>query len=139
MARVRSLSRARRHGPLVYGFMGRVTNPESVAEMADFFLRMEGCRWSLVGGAFEGNYHVSLRTDLTYSMAYPIMARVMEEEGSFGGRGPVAGGQIPLEAVDDTTLRMVERRLRARALKLVAREELEPDAPRYGTRLTRLQ
>ena len=140
----RSLSRARRHGPLVFGWLGQVKNPESVAEMADFFLRMEGCRWSLVGGAFDGNYHLSVRTDLRFSEAYPLMEKVLDGEGSFGGRGTVAGGQIPLSSLksnkngDGDSLQALERRLRARALKLVAPEDLKGSDPKHGTRLTRL-
>ncbi|MEX1025669.1 MAG: DHH family phosphoesterase [Planctomycetota bacterium] len=134
----RSLSRARRVGPLVYGLLGRVMNPESVAEMADFFLRMEGCRWSLVGGAFEGNYHLSLRTAVDLPDAYARMAAIVDGEGSFGGRGSVAGGQIKLENGDDKTLRALERRLRGRALKLVRPDNLDGSDPRMGTRLTRL-
>ncbi len=133
----RSLSRARRHGPLVFGFMGRVANPESVAEMADFFRRMEGCRWSFVGGAYEDKYHLSLRTDITYAEAYPLMEQILDGEGSFGGRGPVAGGQVPLEGADDTQLRRLERRLRGRALRLVPPEEVKDSDPRFGIRLTR--
>jgi nanoRNase/pAp phosphatase (c-di-AMP/oligoRNAs hydrolase) len=134
----RSLTRARRHGPLIFGLLGRVKNPESVAEMADFFLRMEGAGWSLVGGEFGGIYHLSLRTDLLFGRAYPLMERVLDGEGSFGGRGTVAGGQVPLETGDDQTLRRLERRLRARALKMVDPSELRGSDPRYGTRLTRL-
>ncbi len=132
----RSLSRARRHGPLVFALLGDVKNPESVAEMADFFLRMEDCRWSLVGGAFDGNYHLSVRTDLAYSEAYPLMEQVLDGEGSFGGRGTVAGGQVHLTDVDGVPA--LERRLRARALRLVAPEHLKGSDPKRGTRLTRL-
>jgi len=135
----RSLSRARRHGPLVFGLLGRVRNPESVAEMADFFRRMEDCRWSLVGGAFEKNYHLSLRTDITYCEAYPLMRAILDGEGSFGGRGPVAGGQIALDDSDDAALQQLERRLRARVMKLVHSSELGPLDPAGGTRLTRLE
>jgi nanoRNase/pAp phosphatase (c-di-AMP/oligoRNAs hydrolase) len=134
----RSLSRARRHGPLVFGLLGRVSNPESVAEMADFFLRMEDARWSLVGGAYKNVYHLSLRTELSYCRAYPLMEAILDGEGSFGGRGSVAGGQIQLESQDEAALRGLERRLRARALKLVDSSELGGSDPRYGTRLTRL-
>lgn len=133
-----SLARARRHGPLVFGFLGRVRNPESVAEMADFFLRMEGCRWSLVGGAHQGTYHLSLRTVPTRGDAYPLMEAIVGGEGSFGGRGTVAGGQIPLEGPDDQSLLALERRLRSRALKLVDPALLTDTDPRYGTRLLRL-
>lgn len=134
----RSLSRARRVGPLVYGFLGRVANPESVAEMADLFLRMEGCRWSLVGGAFESNYHLSLRTAMEVPDAYARMASIVDGEGSFGGRGSVAGGQVKLETGEDKLLRALERRLRGRALKLVHPDDLDGSDPKAGTRLTRL-
>ncbi|MEW6072567.1 MAG: DHH family phosphoesterase [Planctomycetota bacterium] len=134
----RSLSRARKHGPLVFGLLGRVKDPESVAEMADFFLRLEGAGWSLVGGEFEGVYHLSLRTDPRFGRAFSLLERVLDGEGSFGGRGTVAGGQIPLESGDEQTLARLERRLRARALGMVDAALLGASDPRRGTRLTRL-
>jgi len=125
-----SLSRARRYGPAVLGFLGRVANPESVAEMADFFRRMEQCRWSLVGGAVGKTYHLSLRTD--GFEAYPLLQHVLGSDGSFGGRGTVAGGQVPLASDDFHELQRLERRLRGRAL-----EKIDP-AERTGTRGLRL-
>jgi nanoRNase/pAp phosphatase (c-di-AMP/oligoRNAs hydrolase) len=131
-----SLGRARRHGPLVFGLLGRVRNPETVAEMADFFLRMEGCRWSFVGGAFEDNYHLSIRTDLDHGEAYPLMKQILDGTGTFGGRGPVAGAQIPLESGAD--LERLEQRLQERAIDLVGPDELGETGALEGTRLTRL-
>lgn len=125
-----SLSRARRYGPAVLGFLGRVSNPESVAEMADFFRRMERCRWSLVGGAVGKTYHLSLRTD--GFEAYPLLQHVLASDGSFGGRGTVAGGQVYLASDDFHELQRLERRLRGRAL-----EKIDP-AERTGTRGLRL-
>jgi nanoRNase/pAp phosphatase (c-di-AMP/oligoRNAs hydrolase) len=122
----RSLSRARRYGPAVLGFLGRVSHPESVAEMADFFRRMEHCRWSLVGGAVGTTYHLSLRTD--GAEAYPYLEHVLGTEGSFGGRGTVAGGQVRLASDDWRELSRLERRLRGRALELIDAAE------RTGTR-----
>lgn len=113
----RSLSRARRYGPAVLGFLGRVSNAESVAEMADFFRRMEQCRWSLVGGAVGTTYHLSLRTD--GPEAYGFLEHVLGVDGSFGGRGTVAGGQVPLASDDWRELQRLERRLRGRALELI--------------------
>jgi len=126
----RSLSRARRYGPAVLGFLGRVSNPESVAEMADFFRRMEQCRWSLVGGAVGKTYHLSLRTD--GAEAYKLLEHVLGKDGSFGGRGTVAGGQVRLETDDWREIHRLERRLRSRAL-----ERIDP-AERSGTRGVRL-
>jgi nanoRNase/pAp phosphatase (c-di-AMP/oligoRNAs hydrolase) len=113
----RSLSRARRYGPAVLGFLGRVSNPESVAEMADFFRRMEQCRWSLVGGAVGLTYHLSLRTD--GEEAYPVLQHILGKDGSFGGRGTVAGGQVRLANDDWRELQRLERRLRSRALERI--------------------
>lgn len=115
----RSLRLVRRHGPAVVAMLGQVKNPESVAEMADFFLRMEGARWSLVGGAFEGQYFVSLRTLPGGPEAYELLERVLVDGGSFGGHGRIAGGQVPLEDTDVLGIRRVERRLRKRAVEIV--------------------
>jgi nanoRNase/pAp phosphatase (c-di-AMP/oligoRNAs hydrolase) len=129
----KSLSRARRYGSTVLGFLGRVANPESVAEMADFFRRMEQCRWSLVGGAVGTTYHLSLRTD--GAEAYPFLQHVLGKEGSFGGRGTVAGGQVRLASDDWRELQRLERRLRGRALELV--DPAERSGAR-GIRLTQI-
>ena len=135
----RALSLARRYGPLAYGLLGRISNPESVAEMADFFLRLEGCQWSFVGGAYEGVYHLSLRTEIGFQDAYPLMEAVLHGEGSFGGRGSVAGGQVPLENGDEPTIHNLQRRLRKRALALVDPAELQGADKNSGVRLTRLR
>ena len=115
----RSLTLARRHGTLVLCLLGEVVNPESVAEMADFFLRLDGCAWSLVGGAFDGTYFVSLRTQLQGGYAYPLLERVLDGRGSFGGHGRVAGGRVPLEG-GEVEIHRLESRLRAQALKILA-------------------
>jgi nanoRNase/pAp phosphatase (c-di-AMP/oligoRNAs hydrolase) len=115
----RSLRSVRRYGPAVVALLGRVKNPESVAEMADLFLRMEGCKWSFVGGAFEGQYHVSLRTQVGGPEAYSILAQLLVDGGSFGGHGRVAGGQIPVDGTDFLGIRRIERRLHKRVIERV--------------------
>ncbi len=114
----RALKGAKRHGSMILGLLGVVSNPEMIAEMADFFLRMENCQWALVGGGFEGRYYVSLRTQ--HMPAYPLLARILREDGSFGGHGRIAGGQVSLdpESPDDDRRRL-ERRLRARSLHIL--------------------
>jgi nanoRNase/pAp phosphatase (c-di-AMP/oligoRNAs hydrolase) len=115
----RSLRLARRHGTLVLCLLGQVVNPESVAEMADFFLRMAHCRWSLVGGAYEGVYYVSLRTEPGSEDAYPLLERVLDGEGSFGGHGRVAGARIQLVGSTEVAVTELEARLAERAIELV--------------------
>ncbi len=119
-----ALLKARQHGPLVLALLGRVENPETVAEMADFLLRMKGASWVVVGGAHEGEYILSLRTDYAFGKAYPLMTRVLAKLGTFGGHGNIAGGRILLEDDGESTIKSVERELRANA-----RAVLEPPDP----------
>lgn len=132
----RSLRLARRYGPAVLALLGRVANPESVAEMADFFLRMEGCRWVLVGGAYEGQYYLSLRTQPGAVDAYTLLARLLEDEGSFGGHGRVAGGRVALEEGEALGIRQLERRLRGRALAIIDPDKELDEESRLGRCLT---
>lgn len=108
-----ALTACRVHGPLALTLLGEVANPESVAEVADWLLRLEGRTWSLAGGACEGLYQVSLRTDAPGADAYPAMRAILEGAGSCGGHGRLAGGQVPL---DGRSVDEVRTRLRARAL-----------------------
>lgn len=109
-----ALITCRMHGPLVLTLLGEIANPETVAEVADWLLRLEGRTWSLAGGACEGLYQVSLRTDATGADAYPAMRAILGGEGSCGGHGRMAGGQVPLEgrSVDEVRRMLRERTLR---------------------------
>lgn len=130
-----ALSKARQHGPLVILLMGQVENPEHVAEMADFFLRMKGCSWVIAGGAFEGSYVLSLRTDYAFGKAYPLMKRVLKGEGSFGGHGHIAGGRIQLEDQGMSTIKAIERTIRKNALAVIATNDGEDSKAPEGRRL----
>lgn len=131
-----ALSVAQQHGALVIALLNRVSHPEFVAEMADFFLRMKGCSWVVVGGAYEedgqGAYVLSLRTDYAFGNAYPLMARVLDGEGSFGGHGHIAGGRIRLDDMGESTISSVERTLRANALAILGNGEDGESIPKEG-------
>ena len=116
-----ALDVARVHGPLVIALLGNVSHPEFVAEMADFFLRMKGISWVVVGGACEDEleYVLSLRTDYAFGNAYPLMARVLGGLGSFGGHGHIAGARIDLEDLGKSTISSVERALRQNAFGIL--------------------
>lgn len=131
----RALTCARRHGPLVLALMGQVENPASVAEMADLFLRMEGCSWALVGAGYGSEYVLSLRTEPSFGRAYPLMQRVLNGAGSFGGHGHIAGGRIQLDDAGESTVRATERTLRTHALALLGSEG-EDGIPEEGRPLT---
>jgi nanoRNase/pAp phosphatase (c-di-AMP/oligoRNAs hydrolase) len=132
----RSLRMARRFGPAVVGLLGEVVNPESVAELADFFVRMQGCDWALVGGLFDGEYYVSLRSRLRGRDAYGLLSQLLDGEGSCGGHGRIAGGRVALGEGGKLAARRLERRLRARVLRLVDPERTFDEDERLGRTLT---
>jgi nanoRNase/pAp phosphatase (c-di-AMP/oligoRNAs hydrolase) len=128
-----ALDIARVHGPLVIALLGNVSHPEFVAEMADFFLRMKGISWVVVGGACEdeSEYVLSLRTDYAFGNAYPLMARVLDGMGSFGGHGHIAGARVPMDDCAKSTVACVERKLRGNALAVLGTAE-EGELPPEG-------
>jgi len=130
-----ALTTARQHGPLIIALLGRVENPEHVAEMADFFLRMKGCSWVVAGGAFEDSYVLSLRTDYAFGKAYPLIERVLGDEGSFGGHGHIAGGRIPMEDPGQSAIGSIERRLLKNALAVISASSEEGAEAPDGRRL----
>ena len=132
----RALAEARQHGPLVIALLGRISHPEFVAELADFFLRMKGCSWVVVGGAVEeeGDYVLSLRTGASFGNAYPLMARLLDGQGSFGGHGHIAGARVPLEDLGESTIASVQRKLRANALAILGSSD-EGEVPSEGRSL----
>ena len=85
-------------------------------------MRLDGQQWSLAGGACDGRYQVSLRTDLLGADAYPALRYILGGEGACGGHGRMAGGQVPLT---DSNLADVIARIRERALKLFGVEDVE--------------
>jgi len=121
----RALTVARQHDAMVLALLGEISHPEFAAEMADFFLRMKGCSWVVVGGAVsaEGEYVLSLRTDQHFGNAYPLMARVLDGVGTFGGHGHIAGARIPMEDMGESSISSVERRLRRNALAVLGTSE----------------
>ena len=100
-------------GPVLLALMGDVNSPEMVAEVADWFVRLEGQQWSLAGGSCDGRYQVSLRTDFSGADAYPALRYILGGEGACGGHGRMAGGQIPLteDSAEDVAARIRERAL----------------------------
>jgi nanoRNase/pAp phosphatase (c-di-AMP/oligoRNAs hydrolase) len=85
---------------LVVADMGEVENPDMVAEMADFFIPLDGADYALVMGRSKGRLYLSLRTRSDEHDAGATIARAVGEMGTAGGHGKMAGAQISLEGAD---------------------------------------
>jgi nanoRNase/pAp phosphatase (c-di-AMP/oligoRNAs hydrolase) len=128
----RALLRCRLYDNVAICPVGTVASPDLLSEMADFFLRIEGIRWSLCHGAFDGQLHLSLRTILRQGNAGQVMAAALEDIGDGGGHDMMAGGQVPLtddtpEAIDALARDVELRFLRQLEVPTRTPEPLVPD------------
>ncbi|WP_282755631.1 DHH family phosphoesterase [Desulfuromonas thiophila] len=80
--------------------LAQIPQPDIVAEMADFLLRMEGVHLVLGMGWHRGEEVLSLRTDREDWRAGTIIRQLVAELGTAGGHGMIAGGQIRQVAGD---------------------------------------
>lgn len=106
---------------LVVSFIGDIANPDMVAEMADTLIRLEGASCTLVGGYYEDQIFVSLRTKDAEIDAGKLVQRVIGKLGSSGGHGSMSAGRIKMESMSEKEKKTVERtivRRLKRALKI---------------------
>ncbi len=75
-----ALANAFLYNELVVSWCGTVTQPDIIAEIADFFIRFDQVNWSLAAGVFEVQLKLSLRAELA---------------GRPGGRNASRGDQRP--------------------------------------------
>ncbi|MFQ5988615.1 MAG: bifunctional oligoribonuclease/PAP phosphatase NrnA [Candidatus Methylomirabilales bacterium] len=86
------------HSAVLYGdvaviILESVPYSDAVAEVADFFMRLESAMWSLCVAPHGGHLHISLRTRDTEATAGLLLASILPT-GMAGGHGMIAGGKI---------------------------------------------
>lgn len=90
----RALENTKIYGKLLITNLVKVSFPEIVAEMADFFLRLEGIELVLTMGHYGDGMLLSLRTIRHDINAGVLIRRLVEGRGCAGGHGMMAGGKI---------------------------------------------
>lgn len=83
--------------------LGKIDNADMVAEMADFLLRCEGLRWTMVTGIYRKTLYFSLRSLGKGAHAGQVARKAVGVMGRAGGHGRMAGGQVPLGEADKKT------------------------------------
>ena len=96
---VAALRAARRYDHLLVSYLGTLSYPDLVGEMADLLLRLEGIRWVLCMGVHDDVLLLSVRTRLAHGAA-GLIRHIVGPQGTAGGHGSLAGGQMPLEGAD---------------------------------------
>jgi nanoRNase/pAp phosphatase (c-di-AMP/oligoRNAs hydrolase) len=91
-----ALRAARIYDGLIFAYIGALAYPDLAAELADILLRLEKARWVICTGVHEGALILSVRTRSKEHTAEELVQAIVAGEGSAGGHGTMAGGQIPL-------------------------------------------
>ena len=116
-----AIDQAEVHGHAVVLPLGELYAPDMVAEVAERFLYLEGMRWSLAFGTFEGDLYYSVRTTDRRANAGKLIREVIEPRGgSAGGHGSMAGARLPA------------RDLKGAALKKLAAEVVRDFLAAFG-------
>jgi nanoRNase/pAp phosphatase (c-di-AMP/oligoRNAs hydrolase) len=80
-----------------YTYLGNVSTPDYVAEMADLFHSLERLEWMVCSGVFKNHIFFSIRSK-THDTAGIIAEQVATMlGGSGGGHARVAAGRIPVD------------------------------------------
>jgi nanoRNase/pAp phosphatase (c-di-AMP/oligoRNAs hydrolase) len=110
-----SLINAFLYRDLIVSWCGEVSQPDIIAEIADFFIRFDQVNWALAVGLFEGCMKFSLRAAGLGGRAGEVLRQVVNGLGTAGGHDKRAGGMIVLADLDrtaiDSVLRTVQHRL----------------------------
>lgn len=114
------------YGNVAFCYLGKISNPDFVAEMADFLMRLEGVEWALCIGAYERDLILSLRTSRKGGGAGQMIQRVVRGLGKAGGHGMMAGGKI-VQCPEDSEARVkLVNSLRDRFLNELNVQDAEP-------------
>jgi len=112
---------------------GLVDNPDMVPELADFLLRLREVSWVITMGLYKRQAVVSVRTRVPGAHADRTIKNIIGPDGTAGGHGSMAGGQITLEKVEEENTVLEKLRERAVAAfgleKVTWRKLLAGDAP----------
>lgn len=91
-----AIEQAQVHDTAVVLPLGKLYAPDMVAEVAERFLYLEGMRWSLAWGEYQGDLYYSLRTTDRRTNAGRLIREIIEARGgSAGGHGSMAGARLP--------------------------------------------
>lgn len=119
----RAINAARVAGEVLICHIPDVSTSETVAEMADMLVDVQGIQWALCTGDYGDKLVLSLRARNQDARAGQLLRDVVGEPHLAGGHGMIAGGSIPLD--DDNPADQVRDRLTSRLLEELG---LKPNA-----------
>jgi nanoRNase/pAp phosphatase (c-di-AMP/oligoRNAs hydrolase) len=122
-----ALRAVRVHDGIVTAYLGPMDYPDLAAEMADILSRLQQSVWVICMGVHDDVLFMAVRTRSLEGGAGHLVQAIVGSDGSAGGHGPSAGGQLPLRGRDPE---QVAQQLSERALRVLrAAPESLPGEP----------
>ena len=88
--------------------------PDMAAEMADLLARLENVEWVVCMGQHKKTLFLAVRAPGRTGDAGKVIQHIVRQDGSAGGHGTMAGGQVPLQ---HKSLPQLYAQLKERAFK----------------------
>lgn len=111
-----ALANAFLYDDLLFCWCGEVPQPDIIAELADFFIRLDQAHWVVAIGQFRDQLRLSARTDTLNAHSGEMLRAVVDGLGTAGGHDKRAGGAIPLSDRSPVAINALLRLLRQRLL-----------------------
>lgn len=118
-----ALANAFQYDDLIISWCGPVTQPDIIAEVADFFIRFDQVNWALAIGVFDDRLKLSLRAGQLGGRAGETLFTVVDGLGNAGGHDRRAGGAIALVDRSPAGVENVLRTIRHRLLSQLKIDE----------------
>lgn len=123
-----ALNQARVYGNAIVTHLGRIENPDMVAEAADLLLRDDLTNWVMAYGFSQDKLTISLRTEQEHLHADKVMHRLVARKGTGGGHPSYAGGQICIKGLSPKQIETLEQLIVSRFVKAVVKDNPSREA-----------
>ncbi|CAN5417608.1 hypothetical protein BH10PLA1_BH10PLA1_16270 [soil metagenome] len=110
----------------ILSHLGEIDSIEKPALIADFLLRFEPIKWSLVTAVYDGKLVLSIRTADPKLSAADLIRRVVSKVGEGGGHRTKAGGMVKLENGSPKEIEKLLRLLKGRYLRRLGVSAVKP-------------
>ncbi len=118
----RAISNAKTYDDVLVFNLHTIDNPDMVAEMTDFLLRVDGIVVALGMGLYQDMEILSMRTLRHDINAGEVMGTIVKKLGTGGGHGMIAGGQVRPVSGERADQVQLEKTLTDRLLEALGRK-----------------
>jgi nanoRNase/pAp phosphatase (c-di-AMP/oligoRNAs hydrolase) len=125
----RAITNAVTYKHTIASCLGRVDNPDVVAQVAEMLLTLERMTWSLATGRYRDTVLVSVRTTRVKGRAGAVARRFVGSGGTAGGHDMVGGGQVDCEDKTEKQRDEIEHRIVETFFRLRGKPEAGESTP----------